>query len=297
MCFYRYVFTCISLLSLININLSHACETNFIKEIDSNYVDIKFIPVEDKNYIVYRVGVTDDGLSRRYFRDPEFVILEKRTCDTVKFITLNPQNDIVNAENSQHEIMLNENSNIIIVSQHWYLLKDNKTHNTISRYNYLTLEKEIEKRLDAGLSWKRSRKDFINDGKEIIFQNKKKDNSIILKKLRVEDLSLQSEYIIDANLITELGIQSKSGFDVVTFSRQEFEKQNLEWFYPEEAVTLLRLFGIDKTGNPKAIYYSMDNQPQAVLWYENNKLFHRAAKDYESRYNVIITSLPEKEQK
>lgn len=297
MCFYRYVFTCISLLSLININLSHACETNFIKEIDSNYVDIKFIPVEDKNYIVYRVGVTDDGLSRRYFRDPEFVILEKRTCDTVKFITLNPQNDIVNAENSQHEIMLNENSNIIIVSQHWYLLKDNKTHNTISRYNYLNLEKEIEKRLDAGLSWKRSRKDFINDGKEIIFQNKKKDNSIILKKLRVEDLSLQSEYIIDANLITELGIQSKSGFDVVTFSRQEFEKQNLEWFYPEEAVTLLRLFGIDKTGNPKAIYYSMDNQPQAVLWYENNKLFHRAAKDYESRYNVIITSLPEKEQK
>lgn len=297
MCFYRYVFTCISLLSLININLSHACETNFIKEIDSNYVDIKFIPVEDKNYIVYRVGVTDDGLSRRYFRDPEFVILEKRTCDTVKFITLNPQNDIVNAENSQHEIMLNENSNIIIVSQHWYLLKDNKTHNTISRYNYLTLEKEIEKRLDAGLSWKRSRKDFINDGKEIIFQNKKKDNSIILKKLRVEDLNLQSEYIIDANLITELGIQSKSGFDVVTFSRQEFEKQNLEWFYPEEAVTLLRLFGIDKTGNPKAIYYSMDNQPQAVLWYENNKLFHRAAKDYESRYNVIITSLPEKEQK
>jgi hypothetical protein len=294
---HQFILVCISLFLISTASISNACETNFINGIDSNYVDVKFIPVEDKNYIVYRVGDTDDGQSRRLFHNPKFVILEKSTCKPMKLIALDPQNDAVNSENSQHEILLSENSNTIIVSQYWYILKDKETHNTISRYNYSTLEKELEKNLEPGLFWKRNRKDFINNGKEIIVQNKQKNGSIVLQKIDVKDLNLLSEYKIDVDLTAKLGIQNKSGFDVVEISKHDFEKLNLEWFYPEDTATLLSIFGVDDTGNPRAIYYSMDNQPQGALWYEDDKLFHRAVNEYESKFQVIIPVLTESKKR
>lgn len=295
MCFYRYGSICISLLSLIN--HSHACETNFIEEIDSNYVDIKFIPVEDEKYIVYRIGNTDDGISRRFFHNPKFAIVDKNTCKLLKILVLNPQDDVVNAENSQHEVLLNKKANKIIVSQYWYVLNEAETYRTISSFNYLTLKKELEKNLEPNLFWERSRKYFINNGKEIIVQNKNRDGGIILQKINVEDLRLFSKYIIDTKLLRKIGIQSKPGFDVVKVSKTNFDKKNLEWFYPESTVTLMSIFGVDKSGNPRAIYYSEDNQPQAALWYQDDQLYHRPIDEFESIFDVKVSNLIELKRK
>ena len=106
-----------------------------------------------------------------------------------------------------------------------------------------------------------------------------------------------SKYIIDTKLLRKIGIQSKPGFDVVKVSKTNFDKKNLEWFYPESTVTLMSIFGVDKSGNPRAIYYSEDNQPQAALWYQDDQLYHRPIDEFESIFDVKVSNLIELKRK
>lgn len=283
-----------------------ACDNSFLNSIDANFPG-KTPTTKDENYEAHLVGVTDVGpkgeITDAYFHNPQFVILDRQTCKVLKIINLNPFNDIPNGDSGEYELLFGKAANSIVISQHWRIYGSKKqnvekaTYNTVTLYDYKTFNKKLDKEVEPGLFWRRSRKYILDDGQYVLNIHNLGTDGLIMQKIDLSDLTLESEYRIDGDYVAKLGLVDKIGFDIFDLSKEDIVSKGHQWFFDgRKIVKMKRIYGIDANGNLRGVYYTFDNKPVIGVWH-NPELNFNTIEEFEKEFNIKVEPLVEIKKK